>query len=86
MIDTKSFIWFSVMMFNELVTVFHTWNAYLQVLFILSISLFLTNIVIKFFAIISNIVSTIPIMMHGWPKDITTSMEENEEEIEKEIK
>jgi hypothetical protein len=73
-------------MYNEFVTLFHTWTGTLQFFFIIVFSLFATLIAIKVLNIAGTFFSTIPIIIHGWPQKTEVIDDEEDNTEEKEIK
>lgn len=60
--------------YNDFLTIFHNWGGGWQFLFLILWACLATAILSKLLDIVNNIVSTLPIVLHGWPKDSSSSV------------
>lgn len=58
---------------------FHSWTGAYQFLFVIIIASLGTLVAVKLTDIFNNIVSTIPILIHGWPKTARADVQKDDD-------
>ena len=71
-------------MINVLLNLFYSWSGFLQFSTIIIMSGFVSYLISFFMKIVQTLLTTLPIIIHGWPtKNVDVVEELNDEDITK---
>lgn len=72
-------------MINSLLDLFYSWSAFLQFSTIIIMSGFVSYLISFFMKVVQTFLTTLPIVLHGWPTksaEITEDIEEEKQDNE----